>query len=131
MESIPPRSRSLGISGINAAASKPVFVTISRLNPLIAAVKHCCRVNPWNTVAFKNAITLEMSITGIVGFLRIDPYKTTSGGKITSGLKRNRFSNVARIVSTFSGVATAPPPANENPAIVYTTIQIMHPGIVV
>ena len=56
---------------------------------------------------------------------------TNCGGNITSGLNRNRLSNVVNIVSTFSGVATVPPPAAEKPAIVYTIIQMIHPGIVV
>lgn len=79
----------------------------------------------------KNATTLDINMTGIVGFFRIEPYKTMSGGNITSGLNRNRLSNVVNIVSTFSGVATVPPPAAEKPAIVYTIIQMIHPGIVV
>ena len=96
----------------------------------MVASKACCNVKCWKTTALNNAIALDISITGIVGFFFIDPNKTITGGNKTNKFQLNILFNVSNIIVTFSGV-TAFPEEMLNPINVYTIEAKINAGPVV
>ncbi|MNJ51028.1 hypothetical protein D3C77_463210 [compost metagenome] len=98
--------------------------------PLITEDTTSCRVNPWKIIALAIAKKDENSITGIVGFFVIDPYKTMSTGTRSSKFQSKIVSRVDIIVPTFSGT-TAPAAFVLSPVMIYTIPATTNDGSVV
>ena len=87
ISAIPPRFNSLIICGAAVAGSKPGVVSIEILKPFTVASSRFFRLMFWKINASAPARTVEAIITGRVGFLKIEPARISSTGRISRMLK--------------------------------------------